>query len=225
MSPGTRALVVSADRTLRESICTHLRREGFHVLEADNGVDALSLLRRGLVDIAVVEVALPQIGGLELVQRVRRESIVPIILLTADGEEAGRINGLELGADDYVVKPYSMAELSARMRAQVRRARGFAEPQTILRAGDVELDMAARRCLIDGREILLTRREFDLLGALLRYQGRIHTRAQLLELVWGDDQLTPKTVDAHVASLRRKLGGTVCIETLRGVGYRLDAVT
>jgi DNA-binding response OmpR family regulator len=222
MSAGTRALVVSADHPLRVAICAHLRGEGFHVLEADNGLDALSLMRRGFVDIAVVEVALPEIGGLELVQRVRRESTVPIILLTGSGE-ASRLTGLEVGADDYVVKPYSMAELAARMRAQLRRARGFKEPQTVLRSGTVELDLAARRCLIDGREVRLTRREFDLLGALLRYQGRIHSRAQLLELVWGGDQLTPKTVDAHIASLRRKLGETVCIETLRGVGYRLDA--
>ena len=108
------------------------------------------------------------------------------------------------------------------MRAQLRRARGFVTEETVLRTGEVELDLGARRCTIDGREVGLTRREFDLLGALLRYPGRIHTREQLLGLVWGADDITPKTVDVHVAGLRRKLGPAVSIATLRGVGYRLD---
>ena len=117
-----------------------------------------------------------------------------------------------------------MAEVTARMRAQLRRARGFVTQQTVLRTGEVELDLGARRCMVGGREVGLTRREFDLLGALLRYPGRIHTREQLLGLVWGADDITPKTVDVHVAALRRKLGSAISIATLRGVGYRLDLV-
>ena len=166
---------------------------------------------------------LPEIDGIELVRRVRRESIVPIIMLTARGREPSRIAGLEAGADDYVARPFSLAEVTARMRAQLRRARGFMTEETVLRTGEVELDLGARRCTIDGREVELTRREFDLFGALLRYPGRIHTREQLLGLVWGADDITPKTVDVHVAALRRKLGSAVSIATLRGVGYRLDA--
>jgi DNA-binding response OmpR family regulator len=223
--PGARALVVEDDRATRQAITAHLRREGFQVLETGSGLEALSLLRRGAVDIALVDAVLPEIDGIELVRRVRRESIVPIIMLTARGREASRIAGLEAGADDYVGRPFSLAEVAARMRAQLRRARGFVTEETVLRTGEVELDLGARRCTIDGREVVLTRREFDLLGALLRYPGRIHTREQLLGLVWGTDDITPKTVDVHVAGLRRKLGPAVGIATLRGVGYRLDPAT
>jgi two-component system response regulator ResD len=222
--PGARALVVEADRATRQAITAHLRREGFQVLATGSGLDALSLLRRGAVDIALVDAVLPEIDGIELVCRVRRESIVPIIMLTARGREDSRIAGLEAGADDYVARPFSLAEVTARMRAQLRRARGFMTEETVLRTGEGELDHGARRCTIDGREVGLTRREFDLLGALLRYPGRIHTREQLLGLVWGSDDITPKTVDVHVAALRRKLGPAVSIATLRGVGYRLDPV-
>ncbi len=219
---GARALVVEDDRATRQAITAHLRREGFQVLETGSGLEALSLLRRGAVDIALVDAVLPEIDGLELVRRVRRESIVPIIMLTARGREASRIAGLEAGADDYVARPFSLPEVTARMRAQLRRARGFVTEETVLRTGEVELDLGARRCTIHGTEVGLTRREFDLLGALLRYPGRIHTREQLLGLVWGADDITPKTVDVHVAALRRKLGSAVSIATLRGVGYRLD---
>jgi len=219
---GARALVVEDDRVARQAITAHLRREGFQVLETASGLEALSLLRRGTVDIALVDAALPEIDGLELVRRVRRESIVPIIMLATRGREASRIAGLEAGADDYVVRPFSLAEVTARVRAQLRRARGFVTEETVLRNGDLQLDLGARRCTIDGREVELTRREFDLLGALLRYPARIHTREHLLGLVWAADDITSKTVDVHVAALRRKLGSAITIATLRGVGYRLD---
>jgi len=156
---------------------------------------------------------------------VRRESTVPIIMLTASRDEAARIAELEAGADEYVVKPLSMPEVTARMRAQLRRARGFETEPTVLRTGRLELDLDARRCSAGGHEVELTRREFELLGALLRYPGRIHTREQLLELVWGTDAISPKTVDVHVAALRRKLGSAITIATLRGLGYRLDPAT
>jgi DNA-binding response OmpR family regulator len=217
-----RALVVEDDHALRQLMRSYLRQDGFQVLEADNGLDALSALRRGCVDIALVDVGLPQLDGLELVRRVRRESTVPIILVTARTKSESRIAGLDVGADDYVVKPFSMAEVTARMRALLRRARGFASEDTVLGNGQVELDLGARLCLMGGQQIELTRREFDLLAALLRYPGRIHTREQLLELVWGDEDITPKTVDVHIAGLRRKLGSAITIATLRGVGYRLD---
>jgi two-component system, OmpR family, response regulator ResD len=196
--PGARALVVEDDRATRQAITAHLRRDGFQVLETGSGLEALSLLRRGAVDIALVDAVLPEIDGIELVRRVRRESIVPIIMLTARGREASRIAGLEAGADDYVGRPFSLAEVAARMRAQLRRARGFVTEETVLRTGEVELDLGARRCTIDGREAVLTRREFDLLGALPRYPGRTHTREQLLGLVWGADDITPKTATGRL---------------------------
>jgi DNA-binding response OmpR family regulator len=194
------------------------------VVEAASGLEALSVLRRGTVDIALVDPELAEIDGLELIRRVRLESTVPIIMLADGGDEAAHIAALNAGADDYVLRPVSLPQLSARMRAQLRRARGFAVEETVLRAGELELDLDARRCTTAGRAVDLTRREFDLLGALLRYPGRIHTREQLLELVWGTDSISPKTVDVHVAALRRKLGSSISIATLRGLGYMLEAV-
>ena len=219
---GSRALVAEDEPQTRRTLASHLRREGFQVLEAENGLDALGLLRRGAVDIALVALTLAEIDGLELVRRVRGESTVPIIVLADGRHEALRIAALEAGADDCLVRPFSMAELTAHLRAQLRRARGFETEATVLCTGDLVLDLAARRCTIAGREVELTRREFDLLGALLRYPGRMHTRRQLLELVWGAGEIKPKTIDVHVAALRRKLGGGISIATLRGVGYRLD---
>lgn len=219
---GARVLVAEKAGDASKSLSAHLRRKGFQVLEADDGLKALWLLRRGAVDIALIGLTLPEIDGLELVRRVRYESTVPIIMLTADGQEALRIEALEAGADDYLVQPLSMAEVAARVRAQLRRARGFATESTVLRTGEVELDLGSRRCTNAGQEVELTRREFDLLGALLRYPGRIHTRPQLLELVWGSHTISLKTVDVHVAALRRKLGSAITIATVRGVGYRLD---
>jgi DNA-binding response OmpR family regulator len=219
---GARVLVAGEPRDIRRLLSAHLRQEGFQVLEAEDGLEALWLLRRGAVDIALIGVTLPEIDGLEVVRRVRQESTVPIIMLTADGQEAFPIEALEAGADDYLVEPLWMAEVAARVRAQLRRARGFTTEPTVFRTGEVELDLGARRCTSAGDEVELTRREFDLLGALLRYPGRIHTRHQLLELVWGSDAISPKTVDVHVAALRRKLGSAISIATLRGVGYRLD---
>jgi DNA-binding response OmpR family regulator len=217
-----RVLVAGRDPRVRAVISSHLRSEGFQVLEAGNGLEALLVLRRGTVDIALIDPALAEIDGLELVRRVRRESTVPIIMLTAIPDEAARIAELDAGADDYVAGPVSMPELAARMRAQLRRARGFGTEPAVLRAGELALDLDARRCTVAGRAVELTRREFELLAALLRYPGRIHTREQLLELVWATDAINPKTVDGHVAALRRKLGPAVSIATLRGLGYRLD---
>jgi DNA-binding response OmpR family regulator len=222
---GGRVLVTGRDRRVRQAIAAYLRGDGFQVLEASSGLEALLVLRRGTVDIALVDPMLPEIDGLELVRRIRRESTVPIIMLTASRDQAARIAELEAGADDYVVEPLAMPEVTARMRAQLRRARGFETEPRVLRSGELELDLDARRCSAGGREVELTRREFDLLGALLRYPGRIHTREQLLELVWGTAVISPKTVDVHVSALRRKLGSAITIGTMRGLGYRLDPAT
>jgi DNA-binding response OmpR family regulator len=224
-SAGGRVLVAEDNGRVRQGIAAYLRSDGFQVLEASSGLEALLVLRRGTVDIALIDPRLPEIDGLELVRRVRRESTVPIIMLTASRDESARIAELEAGADDYVVEPLSMPEVSARMRAQMRRARGFETEPTVLRTGELVLDLDARRCAVGGQEVELTRREFDLVAALLRYPARIHTREQLLELVWGTDAISPKTVDVHVAALRRKLGSAISIATLRGLGYRLDPVS
>jgi DNA-binding response OmpR family regulator len=223
-SSAGRALVAEGDRHVADALVAHLRRDGFQVLETWNGLDALAVLRRGTVDIALVDPELAEIDGLELVRRIRQESTVPIIMLGGPRNEEAHIAALEAGADDFVVRPVSLPQLSARMRAHLRRARGFAVEETVLRTGELKLDLDARRCTAAGRAVELTRREFDVLGALLHYPGRIHTREQLLELVWGTDSISPKTVDGHVAALRRKLGSAINIVTLRGLGYMLEPV-
>ena len=223
-SSGTRVLVVDDEYPLRRLLRTYLEREGFVVVEAENGLDALAVIGRDGADIALVDVMLPGLDGFEVVRRIRRESTIPIILVTARGEETNRVAGLELGADDYVVKPFSAPEVVARVRAQLRRAQGFDEAsEQSLRVGVVEVDLASRRCRVDERPVELTRREFDLLARLMQAPARVYTRDELLELVWGSAYLSPKTVDVHVAGLRRKLGEALTIQALRGVGYRLEA--
>jgi DNA-binding response OmpR family regulator len=220
---AARILVVDDELSLRRLMRLYLTKAGFTVEEASTGNEALAALRRGGIDLAIVDVMLPETDGFEVVRQARRNSSVPIILLTARGEEASRVAGLELGADDYVVKPFLAHEVVARVRAQLRRARGFGADTDTLRAGGIELDRRARRCTVQGREVELTRREFDLLQALLANPGRVCTRDQLLDAVWGSRYVSEKTVDVHIAGLRRKLGDTLRVSTLRGVGYRLEA--
>lgn len=220
---AARILVVDDELSLRRLMRLYLTRAGFTVEEASTGNEAVAALRRGGIDLAIVDVMLPEIDGFEVVQQARRNSSIPIILLTARGEEANRVAGLELGADDYVVKPFLAHEVVARVRAQLRRARGFEADTDTLRAGVVELDRRARRCTVRGQEIDLTRREFDLLEALLANPGLVCTRDQLLDAAWGSRYVSEKTVDVHVAGLRRKLGDALHVSTLRGVGYRLES--
>ncbi|MDQ6807785.1 MAG: response regulator transcription factor [Actinomycetota bacterium] len=221
MASKGRVLVVDDERPTRRLLRLYLEREDYTVLEADNGLDGLSLLRQGGIDVALVDVMLPGLDGFELVRRIRGESKVPIILLTARGEETKRVTGLEIGADDYVVKPFSLPEVIARVGAQLRRAEGF-QSSGPLRHGRLELDEQARRVSVDGTEVELTRREFDLLATLLREPTRAYSRDALLDLVWGSSFVSAKTVDVHIAGLRRKLGDALQITALRGVGYRLE---
>ena len=222
MSDAGRILVADDESAQRRLLRAYLSKEGFTVVEADNGLDALSLLRRGEADVALLDVMMPGLDGFEVVRRIRAESAIPIILLTARGEETNRVAGLELGADDYVVKPFSAAEVVARVRTQMRRLRGPEAAQPTQRLGAVELDLEARRCTVDGAEVELTRRQFDLLAALMENRGRVHTREQLLDEVWGSRYLSAKTVDVHIAGLRRQLGDAITIASLRGIGYRLE---
>lgn len=222
MGDPARVLVADDEKPLRRLLRMYLEKEGFVVVEAEDGLEALSRVRAGAVEIALVDVMLPELDGFEVVRRIRRESAIPVILITARGEEANRVAGLELGADDYVVKPFSAPEVVARVRAQLRRMRGFTPADTVLRTGGIELNRLERTCLAHGDPVELTRREFDLLATLLSQPGRVHTRDQLLEAAWGTAFLSEKTVDVHVASLRRKLGDAIDISALRGVGYRLE---
>jgi DNA-binding response OmpR family regulator len=219
---AARILVVDDELGIRRLLRLHLAREGYEVIEAATGPEALDHLQRGNVDVALVDVMLPGLDGFELVRLARRDSAIPIILVTARGEESSRIAGLELGADDYVVKPFSAPEVVARVRAQLRRTQGQLAASPTLGAGRLEVDPLARRCLVDGEEVELTRREFDLLTTLLENPARALSRLQLLELAWETPYLSEKTVDVHVSSLRRKIGDAASIVAIRGVGYRYD---
>jgi two-component system, OmpR family, response regulator RegX3 len=218
-------LVVDDEMALRRLLRAYLSKAGFDVVDARDGREAIFEFERSTPDVAIVDVMLPELDGFEVVRRLRARSSVPIILLTAKDQERDRVTGLELGADDYVVKPFSAPEVVARVRAQLRRSRGFGEDAIPgeLGLGRVTLDPAGRRCLLDGREVDLTRREFDLLAALVQSRGRVLTREHLLERIWETEFVSQRTVDVHVAALRRKLGEALTITALRGVGYRLDS--
>jgi DNA-binding response OmpR family regulator len=217
-----RILVVDDERALRHLLEVYLAKEGFEVLQAADGEQALAMLGDGRVDLAVVDVMLPGMDGFEVVRRIRARSAIPIILLTARGEETNRVAGLEIGADDYVVKPFSAPEVVARVRAHLRRNHDFVEHSPVLRVGSVELDPGSRRCTLDGQPVELTRREFDLLAVMAQNVGLALSRDQLLDAGWDITYVSPKTVDVHVAGLRRKLGDALRISTLRGTGYRLE---
>lgn len=215
-------LVVDDERTQRYVLRQYLTKEGYDVVEADNGVQGLEILRSGGIDVALVDVMMPGLDGMDLVRLIRQESDVPIIMVTARGEESSRVAGLDLGADDYVVKPYSMPEVVARIRARLRHGPGPATPPAALRSGAVALDLDARRCTVNGEAVELTRREFDLLAVLVGQPNRVLTRVQLLDAAWGTTFVTEKTVDVHLNKLRAKLGDAVTVTALRGIGYRLE---
>jgi DNA-binding response OmpR family regulator len=214
-------MVVEDERNIGALVRTYLEREGFRVLWMRNGEDAVAELTRHPIALVVLDIGLPGIDGFEVCRRIGGR--VPVILLTARDEEADRVAGLELGADDYVVKPFSPRELTARVKAVLRRAQGPGAGDT-LAVGPVTLERSGREVRVDGREIELTQREFDLLEYLLRHAGQVVSRETLLETVWGF--IAPgetRTVEVHIAQLRKKLGDPELIRTVRGVGYKAAA--
>ncbi|MCL5275051.1 MAG: response regulator transcription factor [Chloroflexi bacterium] len=218
-------LLVEDETTLLELVAQHLTSEGFDVIQTTNGDTALELARREHPDVCVFDVMLPGLDGLSLCRILRKESEVPIILLTARGAEIDRVIGLESGADDYIVKPFSLPELVARVRAALRRAPK--QHGDRLQCGDVSLDLAARRVYNGDREIKLSHKEFELLATLMRNKGAVLSREFLITQVWGYDfDGDPRTVDVHVRWLREKLEKDPShpqrLQTVRGVGYRID---
>lgn len=221
-SPADKVLVVDDEISQRKLIKAYLFKEGFEVFEAQDYTEALQSLDKNSPDIALVDVMLPGTDGFDLVRAIRSRSEIPIIMLTARGEEAAKVAGLELGADDYVVKPYSTNEVISRIRAHLRRSKRDGTRKTVVDIGEVHIDNASRRCFIGDREIELSRREFDLLWIFATNPGKVLTRESLLITGWGTNYVVEKTVDVHIASLRRKLGNMLNIKSLRGIGYRLD---
>jgi two-component system response regulator ResD len=222
-------LVVDDEPTIAEVVARYLERAGYEALVAADGPQALQVAGARRIDLVVLDLMLPGIDGLEVMRRLRGGATPPaIILLTARGEESDRITGLRLGADDYVVKPFSPAELVARVDAVLRRAPVADGAAEAIRAGDVEIDVAAHRVTRAGEEILLTAREFELLSFLARHAGRAFTREELMERVWQFSFYTDtSTVTVHVRRLRAKLEedpeAPRLIETVWGVGYRFAA--
>jgi DNA-binding response OmpR family regulator len=211
-----RVLVVEDDPAVAEPLLEGLRRNGF---ETEHVVYAGQVLAAAPgADVVLLDLGLPDGDGLDVLRELRRSSDVPVIIATARGDETDRIVGLELGADDYVVKPFSVRELAARVRAVSRRRR----VESSLETGRLVVDRASHRVMLDGAEIDLTAKEFDLLAVLAEEPGRAVPRQELFSRVWDPVWVgTGKTLDVHVASLRKKLGDPALIETVRGVGYRL----
>jgi len=211
-------LLVEDEDAIAAPLAEGLRREGFDVERVATGTAALAA---ALPDLVLLDLRLPDMDGTEVCQRLRARSEVPIIVVTAKGEEVDRVVGLELGADDYVVKPFGFRELLARIRAVLRRTQRGPSSYRLV-AGSLEIDLRARRVVLGGHEVELTPKEFDLLALLASDPGAVVSREHLLREVWKTDWFGPtKTVDVHVASLRKKLGDPRWIETVRGVGLRL----
>jgi DNA-binding response OmpR family regulator len=221
---GNRVLLVEDEPSISEPFSHALEREGFLPVVASSAHEAREALVAGEPDIVLLDLMLPDADGRDLAREVRARSRVPIIMLTARATRTDRIVGLELGADDYVVKPFDTAEVIARIRAVLRRGREPV-PETRLTAGEVSVDVSARRAWCEGRELSLTRKEFDLLARLIADPGRVVTRVDLMSDVWDENWFgSTKTLDVHLAALRRKLGDDPSapryIQTVRGVGYR-----
>jgi two-component system, OmpR family, phosphate regulon response regulator PhoB len=221
-------LVAEDEGALITLLRYNLEREGYRVLEAQNGEEALLIANEENPDVVLLDWMLPQLSGIEVCRRLRgRQETrnVPIIMLTARGEETDRIRGLDTGADDYITKPFSMTELLARLRAVVRRVRPALAGDTV-RIGDIEMDRAAHRVRRGGKDIHLGPTEFKLLDHLIQHPGRVFSREQLLDAVWGSDvYVEARTVDVHVGRLRKALnpeGERDPIRTVRSAGYSLD---
>ena len=216
-------VVVEDDPNIADLVDIYLRREGFRVIQASDGETGLAAIDRERPRLAILDVGLPgAIDGLEVCRRVRAKLPLPVLMLTARDGEIDRILGLELGADDYVTKPFSPRELVARVRAILRRVDGPRESPEVLQAGAVEVDTARREARVGGQVVALAAREFDLLQFLTSNAGLALTRQQLLDGVWGAGWYgDERTVDVHVRQLRKKLGPALPLATVWGVGYRL----
>jgi DNA-binding response OmpR family regulator len=228
-----RVLVVDDEPSLAQTVSYTLRREGFDVFTATDGPAALEAFRSQRPDLIVLDLLLPGIDGLEVCRRIRRTSAVPILMLTARGEDVDRVVGLEVGADDYLAKPFSMRELVARIRALLRRrellmeelsGRSDGDESLLTAPGDVTIDVAGHHVTRHGQDIPLTPKEFALLETLVRHRGQVLSPGQLLQLVWGYSDSDTRTVAVHIRSLRGKVeddpSDPRLIETVRGLGYR-----
>ena len=224
-----KVLIVEDEPDLRTTLEFNLKSEGYKVISAADGRGAINEIGKKVPDLVLLDLMLPDMSGLEVCKKIRKESFsdqVSIIMLTAKGEEVERVLGFELGADDYVVKPFSVRELMLRISSILKRGSETNSSKEQISIGDVEINLASHRVFISGLEIELTAKEFELLKYLAERNGRIQTREVLLEQVWGyNNSVTTRTVDTHIKRLRSKIGDVGSkIETVRGVGYRFNYV-
>lgn len=225
----SKILLVEDDARMRDTLAYNLKQEDYEVVQTGDGAEALDLARKFNPDLVVLDVMLPNMDGLSICRILRNESDVPIVMVTARDSEVDRIVGLEIGADDYIVKPFSLGEFLARVRAVLRRAPGSRKATDQLESQDLILDLIARRATRNAVELRLTHKEFDLLATLMRNKGAVLSRDLLLEKVWGYyeySSVETKTVDVHVRWLREKIEEDPSlprrIVTVRGVGYRFE---
>ncbi|MCK8113988.1 response regulator transcription factor [Anaerosoma tenue] len=221
-------LVVDDNDKIVEVLTAYLEQEGFVVRTASDGPSAVAEVERAVPDIALLDVMLPGIDGIELTKRFQKEHDLPVILVTARSDEVDRLIGLEVGADDYVSKPFSPREVVARVKAVLRRAEGPRSAGEALRIGALIIDLGRRSVSVDGVVADLTRTEFDILAAMAAHPGRVYTRLQLLEIATGDTfEGYERTIDAHVKNIRKKLGDDPrrprYVHTVFGVGYKVEA--
>jgi len=226
----SKILIVEDEEALSDPLAFLLGREGFQTIVVDNGLDALPVFDREGADLVLLDVMLPGMSGMEVCRKLREVSSVPIIMLTAKDSELDKVLGLELGADDYVTKPYSARELIARIRAVLRRRSAEIDSATesVLQGGPVRMDIDRHVVTVNGEEISMPLKEFELLEILLRNVGRVMTRGQLIERVWGADYVgDTKTLDVHIKRLRSKIepdsSAPQYVVTVRGLGYKFEA--
>ena len=224
---STRILLVDDEQSIQTLLSYPLRKDGYHVTSAQDGREALQRFDEARFDLVILDLMLPKLDGVEVCRQLRSRSQVPIIMLTAKGSETDKVAGLEVGADDYITKPFSMREFRSRVKAALRRSRMGGEPldEETIDHGDLVIDFGRRMVTLRKQEIKVTYVEFEILGALARSPGRVLSRETLLEHVWGDSEYRdPRTVDVHIRHLREKLEGDPkepeFLFTVRGVGYR-----
>lgn len=220
-----RILVVDDEPDVLELVRINLVREGFSVDTAETAAEAFDKIEKRRPGLVVLDLMLPDMSGTEVCRRLRAQpetAEIPVVMLTARSEEVDRVVGFELGADDYVTKPFSSRELALRVKAVLRRSETGVTTPKLLESGVLSLDLDRHRCTVSNREIELTPKEFDLLASLMQRRGRVQSRERLLDECWGSDiMVTHRTVDTHMKRLREKLGAASdCIDTVRGVGYR-----
>jgi two-component system, OmpR family, alkaline phosphatase synthesis response regulator PhoP len=220
-----KVLIIEDEQTIRSFIRAYLDKEGYHVLEASDGISGLKTARQFKPDLILLDLMLPGMDGIEMLGKIRQESNVYVILLTAKTEETDKVIGLSMGADDYVTKPFSPRELVARIKAAFRRIRSAQDgkDRIILTFKHVRIDTGSRQVWVDDAETALTAVEFDLLQTLAEHRGMVLSREQLLEKVWGYDyHADQRLVNVHIGNLRKKLSKEDLITTVRGAGYRFD---